>query len=107
MTLLTRLCEVPYFAVIFSSIKAEDDTGYASMADRMMKLAAQQPGFIGVDSAREEVGITVSYWKDLASIQQWKNQVEHREAQRLGKKQWYESYTIRIAKVERQYDFGL
>ncbi|TGN40643.1 antibiotic biosynthesis monooxygenase family protein [Marinobacter confluentis] len=107
MTLLTRLCEVPYFAVIFSSIKAQDDTGYAPMADRMMELAAQQPGFIGVDSAREEVGITVSYWRDLASIQQWKNQIEHREAQRLGKEQWYESYTIRIAKVERQYDFGL
>ena len=107
MALLTRLCEEPYFAVIFTSIKSDEDNGYALMANRMMELAAKQPGFIGVDSAREEVGITVSYWRDLASIKQWKNQVEHKQAQRLGKKQWYKSYTIRIAKVERQYDFGL
>ncbi len=107
MTSLSPLCELPHYAVIFASIRSAEDDGYASMANRMMELASQQPGFLGVDSARAEVGITVSYWKDLASIRHWKNQIEHKEAQRLGKKQWYESYSVRIAKIERQYDFGL
>jgi len=93
----------PYYAVIFTSLRTEGDHGYAQMADRMVELAARQPGFLGVESAREEVGITVSYWADLESIQQWKANVEHQVAQRLGREQWYSSFKTRIAKVERDY----
>ena len=93
----------PYYAVIFTSLKSGDSEGYAETAERMLELAREQPGFLGVESAREEVGITVSYWKDLASIKRWKAQAEHREAQRMGRHKWYSSYKTRIALVERDY----
>ncbi len=73
------------------------------MADRMVKRVQQQEGFLGFESAREELGITVSYWRDLSSIERWKADLEHREAQKKGKEFWYRAYTIRIAKVEREY----
>ncbi|GED23491.1 antibiotic biosynthesis monooxygenase family protein [Halomonas halmophila] len=97
----------PYYAVIFSSLHADDLAGYAEMAERMMQLAAEQPGFLGVESAREGLGITVSYWLDLDSIRQWKAQAEHREAQRLGREAWYARYRVRIARVEREYGGGI
>ena len=77
----------------------------AAQRARMLELAARQPGFLGVESAREEVGITVSYWADTESIRRWKADLEHQEAQRLGREQWYASYRTRVAKVERDYGF--
>lgn len=103
MTPLATTPEPPYYAVIFTSRRTEGDDGYVEMASRMMELAQQQPGFLGVESAREELGITVSYWTDLASIKAWKQQAEHRLAQALGRERWYADYRVRIAKVERDY----
>ena len=94
----------PYYAVIFTSIKIEEDKGYGKMSDRMVELVSQQDGFLGFESAREELGITVSYWKDEESIKKWKANLEHQEAQKLGKEIWYQQYKIRIAKVERDYE---
>ncbi len=95
----------PYYAVIFTSIKIDKDKGYAKMSDHMLELLSTQEGFLGFESAREEVGITVSYWKDEESIRKWKSNLEHQEAQRLGKEIWYKKYKIRVAKVEREYGF--
>jgi heme-degrading monooxygenase HmoA len=95
----------PYYAVIFTSIRTEGDKGYSSMGARMVELAAQQEGFLGVESAREEIGITVSYWKDLESIRNWKSNTEHMLAQETGRSDWYSKYHTRIAKVEREYGF--
>jgi heme-degrading monooxygenase HmoA len=95
----------PYFAVIFTSTRTDGDGGYSQMADKMVELAAKQEGFLGIESAREEIGITVSYWKDLDSIKNWKNNVDHLEAQEKGKMDWYASFKVRIAKVERDYGF--
>ena len=69
----------------------------------MVELAAQQPGFLGVESVREDLGITVSYWSDLESIKRWKAHAEHRVAQKMGMDKWYSSYKTRIALVERDY----
>ncbi|MEO7886486.1 MAG: antibiotic biosynthesis monooxygenase [Polaromonas sp.] len=93
----------PYYAVIFTSLRTEGDKGYGDMADRMAALAAQQPGFLGIESAREGLGITVSYWQDLASIKAWKMNAEHLVAQQTGRSDWYTHYKTRIAKVERDY----
>ncbi|MES2802330.1 MAG: antibiotic biosynthesis monooxygenase [Bdellovibrionota bacterium] len=97
----------PYYAVIFTSIRTSDDIGYESVANRMVNLAQIQPGFLGLESAREDnaIGITVSYWQDLESISKWKNNVEHTEAQNNGKQKWYEHFKVRISKVERDYGF--
>jgi len=95
----------PYFAVIFTSTRTDGGDGYSQMADKMVELAAKQEGFLGVESAREEIGITVSYWKDLDSIKNWKNNVDHLEAQEKGKTDWYALFKVRIAKVERDYGF--
>lgn len=95
--------EPPYYAVIFSSTLSNDDQGYVDMALRMIELAAVQPGFLGVESAREDIGITVSYWRDLASIAAWKANAEHLQAQRLGRERWYSAFRLRIARVERDY----
>ncbi len=93
----------PYYAVIFTSLRTEDDDGYSRMADRMVELAAKQQGFLGVESARDPngLGITVSYWRDEEAIQAWKAHLEHAVAQRLGKEKWYAAYSLRVAKVER------
>ena len=103
MSLIADTPKPPYYAVIFTSVKTEEDNGYSQMSEKMLELAAQQPGFLGVESARGEVGITVSYWTDLESIKKWKQNVEHQEAQRLGHKKWYLSFKNRISKVERDY----
>lgn len=95
--------EPPYYAVIFSNHLTDSDDGYAAMADRMVELAAQQPGFLGVESVRDDLGITVSYWDSLEAIRNWKQNTEHLEAQRLGREKWYSGFKLRIAKVERDY----
>ena len=109
MTRLADTIDPPYYAVIFSSLTGRSDhdamQGYAETAERMLELAAQQKVFLGVESAREEIGITVSYWQDLAAIANWKAQVEHQKAQAKGRQQWYSAYTVRIARVERSYGF--
>lgn len=93
----------PYYAVIFTSVRTESDNGYAEMADRMAELAAQQPGYLGIESARNEVGITISYWESLDAIRRWKANIEHLVAQRLGREKWYSAYKTRVCLVERDY----
>ena len=94
-----------YYAVIFTSTRTEVEAGYAEMAIKMVELAKAQPGYIGMESARSEIGITVSYWKSLEAIKNWKANMEHLEAQEKGKITWYKNYKVRIAKVEREYEF--
>ena len=94
-----------YYAVIFTSTRTEVEAGYAEMAIKMVELAKAQPGFIGMESARSEIGITVSYWESLEAIKNWKANMEHEEAQEKGKTTWYKNYKVRIAKVEREYEF--
>lgn len=100
---IARTPKPPYYAVIFSSQRTEGDNGYGEMAARMVELAARQPGFLGIDSVRDGLGITVSYWDSLESIRSWKRHAEHLEAQRLGHQRWYSGFRVRIAKVEREY----
>lgn len=95
----------PYYAVIFSSTRTDGDNGYSEMANKMVELAKQQDGFLGVESAREELGITVSYWRDLNSIREWKENSEHTIAREEGRNKWYKNFKTRIAKVERDYEF--
>jgi heme-degrading monooxygenase HmoA len=98
-----------YLAVIFTSQRQGDDDGYGVTADRMVELAAQQPGFLGVESTRDGdgFGITVSYWTDDAAVLAWKHQVEHADARRRGREHWYERYALRVARVERAYGTAL
>jgi heme-degrading monooxygenase HmoA len=98
--------EPPYYAVIFTSTRTDVDQGYGATADEMVRMAAEQPGYLGVESAREGVGITVSYWRDLESITRWKRVTEHLTAQRLGRETWYSAYSVRVARVERAYGFA-
>jgi heme-degrading monooxygenase HmoA len=93
----------PYYAVIFTSTMSDDTKGYEDAANRMVQLAHKQPGFLGIESARESVGITVSYWQDLDAIKNWKANSEHLQAQKQGRDTWYASFKIRICKVERDY----
>ena len=94
----------PYYAVIFTSMRSEVDEGYAQTAQRMEELAAGRRGFLGLESVREGTqGITVSYWTDLDAIREWRADLEHVEAQRLGRERWYERYSVRVARVERAY----
>ena len=99
----------PYYAVIFTSRRAiADDEGYGRMASEMEALVAGQPGFLGMESVRgaDRVGITVAYFTDEASIRAWKQQEDHRVAQRLGRERWYEVYSIRVCRVERAYGWA-
>ena len=105
MSYIANTPEPPYYAVIFTSHRTDGDKGYAEMAKKMIALASLQPGFLGIESAREDVGITVSYWSDLDSIKQWRANLAHLQAQKLGREQWYSSFKVRISKVERDYGF--
>jgi heme-degrading monooxygenase HmoA len=93
----------PYYAVLFTSQRTDVDEGYGAVADRMVELASQQPGFLGVESARDAagLGITISYWESLEAIAAWKAHSEHRVAQAGGRKKWYSHFELRVAKVER------
>ena len=95
----------PYYALIFTSTMSDNELGYNDMANKMIELVSKQDGFLGIESARNELGITVSYWRDLESIKKWKENYEHSIAQVLGKSDWYSSFKTRIAKVEREYSF--
>lgn len=97
--------KIPYYAVIFTSTQTDDIEGYSEMAEKMETLARQQEGFIGIESARNTVGITVSYWKSLEAIKNWKANTEHLFAQQKGREQWYNWYNVKICKVEREYEY--
>ena len=103
--MIAKILQPPYYAVIFTSTRTGVEKGYSEMAAKMIELAKLQPGFLGVESVREEIGITVSYWKDLESIKNWKENMDHSVAQKMGRNVWYINYKVRIAKVERDYDF--
>ena len=97
--------EPPYYAVIFASRRRDGDHGYGATADRMVELAAQQPGYLGIETCRdaEGFGITVSYWRSEEDIRAWKRNAEHAVARERGRTGWYEHYELRVAKVERAY----
>ena len=97
--------KTPYYAVIFTSKRTAGDNGYDEMAQQMEDLAKQQPGYLGIESARETLGITVSYWQSLQAIADWKSNADHFFAQQKGIKEWYRWYKVRICLVERAYDF--
>ena len=97
--------KTPYYAVIFTTLLTNNLADYEKTAVRMEELAKLQDGYLGIESTRNEIGITVSYWKDLASITKWKNNIEHIEARVKGRNKWYQQYQLRICKVERDYGF--
>lgn len=102
--MIARTPPPPYYAVVFTSVKQENDEGYISMSERMIELVVTQPGFLGFESARNETGITVSYWESLDAIKNWKQNTEHLLAQQYGKSKWYKKFKVRICRVERDYE---
>ena len=105
---IAKTPEPPYYSVIFTSRLVDgDQSGYDGMAIQMLSLAAEQDGFLGFESARDalDIGLTVSYWRDLDSIRKWHNVAEHRQAQQLGLSKWYQCFRVRICRVEREYGF--
>lgn len=108
MTGIASTPRPPYYAVIFTSLRTGSDNsfqdnGYEIMAKKMFELASRQVGFLGAESAREDTGITVSYWSDIESIKSWKQNIEHQDAKKKGRELWYSKYKVRIAKVEQDY----
>ncbi|MCF1481886.1 MULTISPECIES: antibiotic biosynthesis monooxygenase family protein [Rhizobium/Agrobacterium group] len=108
MSRFAKLPSPPYYVVCFSSVRTEVSNSYDDMAEAMVTLASQQPGFLGVESARDATGfgITNSYWSDEDSIRAWKRVVDHLAAQNQGRAEWYSRYEVRVAKVERAYSFA-
>lgn len=102
--MLANTPKPPYYAVIFSNTKNDALQGYAETAQRMVELAHQQPGFLGIESASDDIAITVSYWESLEAIAAWKANSEHLLAQKKGRQQWYQAFRLRVAKVERAYE---
>ena len=105
VTQFAKLPAPPYYAVVFSSQRTPGEDGYGEMADRMVALASAEDGYLGVESTRgaDGFGITVSYWRDEASIATWKKNAEHKIAQQYGHERWYEHFELRVARVERAY----
>jgi heme-degrading monooxygenase HmoA len=96
----------PYYAVIFSSQRnGQGEADYADAADAMFELVQKQPGFLGAESARsaDGFGITVAYFDSEENIRLWRNHAEHAATRERGKREWYEHFEVRVAKVERAY----
>ena len=102
--MIAQTPEPPYYAVIFTSLRTDVADGYGSMADAMVELAKTQPGYLGIESAREELGITVSYWATPEDIKNWKENAHHQLAQKLGREKWYAAFKTRVCRVERDND---
>lgn len=99
--------EPPYYVVMFTSLRTPVDAGYAEAAQRMLELAARQPGFLGVESARSDgLGITLSYWQSEEAIRAWREHAEHTQVREQGRSTWYSAFVTRVAKVERAYAFA-
>ncbi|OQW47324.1 MAG: antibiotic biosynthesis monooxygenase [Proteobacteria bacterium SG_bin6] len=99
---------VGQIAVIFVSRRTnEDAAGYAEAAQAMDALAAAQPGYRGIESARgaDGLGITVSYWADDASAKAWRDHPEHRAIREAGRDRWYEDYDLSVADIFRNYSW--
>ncbi|KAA3629381.1 MAG: antibiotic biosynthesis monooxygenase [Proteobacteria bacterium] len=107
MNWIANTPEPPYYAVIFTSTRVPDDgKAYDAAAQRMVELAAQQPGFLGIESVRSgREGITVSYWRSEADIARWRDHAEHRIARERGRSEWYAEFRLRVVKVEREYRY--
>jgi heme-degrading monooxygenase HmoA len=105
--MIAQTPEPPYYAVIFTSLRTEEKEDYDATAEKMQALAAAQPGFLGIESARSVLGITVSYWASLAAIAAWKVQADHMLAQERGRERWYSGYAVRVCLVERAYAFDV
>jgi heme-degrading monooxygenase HmoA len=105
MSQIAHTPEPPYYAVIFTNLRTEGDHGYEAMAERMVELGATMPGFLGIESVRDGLGITISYWESEEAIQHWHQQAEHKLAQQKGYEVWYQSFKLRVCKVERDYGF--
>ncbi len=97
----------PYYAVIFTNLRTAIAEGYEETAEEMVQLASQQPGYLGHESVREGLGITISYWQSLEDIKNWKMKSEHLSAQQEGRDKWYKAYKTRICLVERDYGFEI
>ena len=95
----------PYYAVIFTNLRTDIDEGYGEMAEEMVRLAELQPGYLGHESVRNGLGITISYWQSLEAIKNWKAHTDHFVAQKYGREKWYAAFKTRIALVERDYGF--
>jgi len=104
MTTPAATPQPPYYAVIFTSIRTDGDNGYGEMSRLMFELASRQPGFLGFESVRQEIGITVSYWSSLEAIKAWKEDATHRRAQNRAR-EWYRTFRVRVCRVEREYGF--
>ncbi|MFJ8823729.1 antibiotic biosynthesis monooxygenase family protein [Streptomyces sp. NPDC102467] len=100
--------EPPYYVVVFSSVRTSVELGYGEATERLDDLVREVPGYLGHEAARTPggLGITVSYFRDVAAIEEWRAVGEHRDAQRRGRAEWYEQYTVHVAKVERSHGFG-
>lgn len=96
--------EPPYYAVIFTSLRTEGDNGYGDAAQRALEIASAQPGFLGFEGARQELGVSVSYWESLDAIDAWKRHAAHREVQARAR-DWYKAFRVRVCRVERDYGF--
>jgi len=104
--MITTTPKPPYYAVIFTSILTKEIENYEEMSNTMVKLAQEQHGFLGIESARNELGITVSYWDSLEAIYKWKLNSEHSEAREKGRNTWYKHFKVRKCKVERANEFN-
>ncbi len=97
-----------YVVIFVSQLKESSAPKYYEMAQEMHQLAVTMDGFLGIDSSARDAeyqGITISYWRDLESIKNWKNQSDHLIAQQIGKREFYQFFHLEVAKIEKSYDF--
>jgi len=92
------------YAVIFKAKINKLDYDYTVMAKQMRDLAINKYGCYDFISTTEgNLEIAISYWNDLAQIKKWKQNSDHLIAQDMGKSTWYNSYTVQVVEIIREY----
>jgi heme-degrading monooxygenase HmoA len=92
---------------VFRSRLRPDADGYSDTADRMSELARAMPGYVEhkAFTAPDGERVTVVTFADQATHDAWRTHAEHRVAQRRGREEFYESYSLQVADVRTVSQF--
>jgi heme-degrading monooxygenase HmoA len=84
---------------------AGDD--YNSTSDHLLDYAKTRPGFVDVKSYKADDGerLTIVWWQDNETLEQWRNDMKHMAAKNKGRERWYEYYKMDVAEVTRTSNF--
>lgn len=89
------------------TIKKENMDDYLALAAELKSELAKAKGFVRSERFSSLVNegrlLSLSVWESEDAVAEWRNQVQHRNGQQLGRESIFESYNITVASAIRSY----